>query len=96
MAGPSRSEQPRCSKRTKTSKLGFEVGEVTAGIQETLTWHSIRQLPPWKDCRIWVIGASTGIGAATAKRCSTPARALHFSARKADALAEVGGGIRGR
>src|SRR2546421_287135 len=23
-------------------------------------------LPPWEECRIWVIGASTGIGAATA------------------------------
>ena len=61
--------------RTKTSKLAFEVGAVTLAIQEKLTWHSIPPLPPWNECRIWVIGASTGIGAATAQAVARRRRA---------------------
>jgi NADP-dependent 3-hydroxy acid dehydrogenase YdfG len=49
-------------------------------------------LPPWKDCRIWVIGASTGIGAATARSLLESGARVALSARKADVLAEVGGG----
>lgn len=49
-------------------------------------------LPPWNECRIWVIGASTGIGAATAKAMLNAGARVALSARKANALAEVGGG----
>ena len=49
-------------------------------------------LPPWPDCRIWVIGASTGIGAATAKAMLAAGARVALSARKADLLAEVAGG----
>ncbi len=49
-------------------------------------------LPPWKDCRIWMIGASTGIGAATARALLGAGARVALSARKVNALAEVGGG----
>jgi len=49
-------------------------------------------LPPWNECRIWVIGASTGIGAATAKALLNAGARVAISARKAAALAEVGEG----
>jgi NADP-dependent 3-hydroxy acid dehydrogenase YdfG len=49
-------------------------------------------LPAWKACRVWVIGASTGIGAATAKSLLDAGARVALSARKAEALAEVGGG----
>ncbi len=49
-------------------------------------------LPPWPDCRIWVIGASTGIGAATAKAMLAAGARVALSARKADLLAEVAAG----
>ena len=34
-------------------------------------------LPAWTDCKVWIIGASTGIGAATRPNCSTAERASH-------------------
>ena len=49
-------------------------------------------LPPWPECRVWVIGASTGIGAATAKAMLAAGARVALSARKADLLAEVAGG----
>lgn len=49
-------------------------------------------LPPWPDCRVWVIGASTGIGAATARRLLAEGARVAISARQAERLAEVGGG----
>jgi short-subunit dehydrogenase len=49
-------------------------------------------LPPWPECRIWVIGASTGIGAATAKSMLAAGARVALSARKADLLADVAGG----
>ena len=49
-------------------------------------------LPPWPDCRIWVIGASTGIGAATAKAMLAAGARVALSARKTDLLGEVAGG----
>jgi NADP-dependent 3-hydroxy acid dehydrogenase YdfG len=48
-------------------------------------------LPPWKNCRIWVIGASTGIGAATARSLLDAGAHVALSARKADMLAKVAG-----
>jgi len=47
-------------------------------------------LPPWKDCRVWVIGASTGIGAATARALLAAGARVALSARNAAALAEIG------
>ena len=49
-------------------------------------------LPPWTDCRVWIIGASTGIGAATARSLLDAGARVALSARKADVLAKVGGG----
>jgi short-subunit dehydrogenase len=49
------------------------------------------QLPDWKDCRVWVIGASTGIGAETARSLLAQGARVALSARKADALREVAG-----
>ena len=49
-------------------------------------------LPPWPECRIWVIGASSGIGAATAKTMLAAGARVALSARKADLLADVAGG----
>ncbi len=49
-------------------------------------------LPSWPDCRIWVIGASTGIGAATARRLLAEGARVAISARQAERLAEVAGG----
>ncbi|MEP7084011.1 MAG: SDR family NAD(P)-dependent oxidoreductase [Betaproteobacteria bacterium] len=49
-------------------------------------------LPAWRDCRIWIIGASTGIGAATARMLLAAGAHVALSARKADALNEVAGG----
>ena len=49
-------------------------------------------LPPWPECRVWVIGASTGIGAATAKAMLAAGARVALSARKADLLGEVAGG----
>ena len=49
-------------------------------------------LPPWGECRIWIIGASTGIGAATAKTLLAAGARVALSARKAELLADVAQG----
>ncbi len=49
-------------------------------------------LPAWPDCRIWVIGASTGIGAATARRLLRAGARVAISARQVDRLSEVANG----
>jgi len=49
-------------------------------------------LPAWPDARVWVIGASTGIGAATAKLLLDAGARVALSARSADKLREVAGG----
>ncbi|MEO8719303.1 MAG: SDR family NAD(P)-dependent oxidoreductase, partial [Burkholderiales bacterium] len=49
-------------------------------------------LPPWDECRVWVIGASTGIGAATAKVLLAAGARVALSARKAELLVEIAGG----
>src|SRR5271157_2657138 len=49
-------------------------------------------LPPWPECRVWVIGASTGIGAATARRLLDAGARVAISARQAELLAEVAKG----
>jgi len=48
-------------------------------------------LPPWPAARVWVIGASTGIGAATAKALLAQGARVALSARSADKLADVAG-----
>jgi short-subunit dehydrogenase len=48
-------------------------------------------LPPWDECRIWVIGASTGIGAATAKALLAAGARVALSARTAELLNEIAG-----
>ena len=49
-------------------------------------------LPAWPDARVWVIGASTGIGAATAKLLLDAGARVALSARSADKLREVASG----
>lgn len=48
-------------------------------------------LPAWSDARIWVIGASTGIGAATAQALLALGARVALSARSADKLKDVAG-----
>ena len=47
--------------------------------------------PAWKDARVWIVGASTGIGAATAKLLLSRGARVALSARSAGKLAEVAG-----
>jgi short-subunit dehydrogenase len=49
-------------------------------------------LPAWPDARVWVIGASTGIGAATAKMLLDAGARVALSARSTDKLHEVAAG----
>lgn len=49
-------------------------------------------LPPWSECRIWIIGASTGIGAATARSMLAAGARVALSARNAEQLTAVAGG----
>ena len=46
-------------------------------------------LPVWPDARVWVIGASTGIGAATANMLLDAGARVALSARSADKLRAV-------
>ncbi|MEO8136389.1 MAG: SDR family NAD(P)-dependent oxidoreductase [Betaproteobacteria bacterium] len=49
-------------------------------------------LPPWPDCNVWIIGASTGIGAATARAMLAAGARVALSARGAETLASVANG----
>ena len=46
-------------------------------------------LPAWPDARVWIIGASTGIGAATARALLAAGARVALSARQQDKLREV-------
>jgi short-subunit dehydrogenase len=48
-------------------------------------------LPAWPACRVWIIGASTGIGAATAQALLAAGARVAISARSADKLQAVAG-----
>jgi len=48
-------------------------------------------LPAWKDARVWVIGASYGIGAAVARALLARGAHVALSARSADKLRDVAG-----
>ena len=52
-------------------------------------------LPAWPDARVWIIGASTGIGAATATMLLAAGARVALSARQEDKLREVAGGFVG-
>ncbi len=49
-------------------------------------------LPAWPEARVWVIGASTGIGAATAKLLLDAGARVALSARSAEKLRDVAAG----
>ncbi|MDY7579483.1 SDR family NAD(P)-dependent oxidoreductase [Herbaspirillum sp. RTI4] len=49
-------------------------------------------LPAWPDCRVWVIGASTGIGAETARLLLAMGARVALSARSQDKLERVAAG----
>jgi short-subunit dehydrogenase len=48
-------------------------------------------LPAWKDARVWVIGASYGIGAAVSRALLARGARVALSARSADKLRDVAG-----
>ena len=48
-------------------------------------------LPAWPDARVWIVGASTGIGAETAKLMLTLGARVALSARSAEKLSSVAG-----
>ena len=48
-------------------------------------------LPAWPGARVWVIGASTGIGAAVARALLARGARVALSARSADKLREIAG-----
>jgi short-subunit dehydrogenase len=48
-------------------------------------------LPPWPDARVWIVGASTGIGAATARLLLRLGARVALSARSQDKLVAVAG-----
>lgn len=50
------------------------------------------RLPAWPDCNVWIIGASTGIGAATAQALLASGARVALSARSTEKLAEVANG----
>jgi short-subunit dehydrogenase len=52
-------------------------------------------LPAWSDARVWIIGASTGIGAATATMLLAAGARVALSARREDKLRDVAGGFAG-
>jgi short-subunit dehydrogenase len=49
-------------------------------------------LPAWADARVWIIGASTGIGAATARALLAAGARVALSARSVDKLQAVAAG----
>jgi short-subunit dehydrogenase len=49
-------------------------------------------LPAWPECRVWIIGASTGIGAATARALLAAGARVAISARNAELLTGVAAG----
>ena len=49
-------------------------------------------LPPWEEARVWVVGASTGIGAATAQWLLASGAQVVVSARSREGLEEVAHG----
>jgi short-subunit dehydrogenase len=49
-------------------------------------------LPPWPEARVWVVGASTGIGEATASALLAAGARVALSARRADRLRDVAAG----
>jgi len=50
-------------------------------------------MPAWPDARVWIIGASTGIGAATARALISAGARVALSARQEDKLREVAAGV---
>jgi short-subunit dehydrogenase len=49
-------------------------------------------LPSWNDANVWIVGASSGIGAATARELLDAGARVVLSARSRDGLAEVAAG----
>ena len=57
-------------------------------------WTMNPRISNWKGRRVWVIGASSGIGAETARMLMNLGARVALSARKADALHEIAAGHR--
>lgn len=50
------------------------------------------ELPPWPDCKVWLIGGSGGIGAAVAQHLLKAGAKVAISARNAEALVTTANG----
>ncbi len=50
------------------------------------------KLPKWPNCKVWIIGGSTGIGAAVAQHLLAAGAKVAISARNAEALAATADG----
>ncbi len=57
-------------------------------------WTMNPHISSWKGRRVWVIGASSGIGAETARMLLAHGARVALSARKADALHDIAAGHR--
>lgn len=57
-------------------------------------WTMNPRISDWKGRRVWVIGASSGIGAETARKLLALGARVALSARKAEALHEIAAGHR--
>ncbi|MGH6623698.1 MAG: SDR family NAD(P)-dependent oxidoreductase, partial [Burkholderiaceae bacterium] len=47
------------------------------------------KVPSWKDQRVWIVGASSGIGASLARRLINEGARVALSARSRDRLQEI-------
>jgi hypothetical protein len=70
--------------RSLMSKYGFALGEVTLSLKRGR--HEPTRPRLGRAQRVWIIGASSGIGAALATRCCARGAHVAVSARRAEAL----------